>query len=425
MLRKLCKLALLPALLALATAPETVLAQGQPAGALGTTAPAVAPEAAVWAAAARYVYQDDPELQALLPKLLPTTTAATIEGFKLGLNKAVKLENKKPKDSHVFMFQTQVFQKVQQLAPANAPALAAAIEQELLAKHPERQNEPAFQRFSADIDRLAESASAAPTAAAATPDESAGNPMDQVGVAPAATAAPLAAATASLGPTTAPPAGQWLWLSLALSALSLASVAILWNKLSNTRNDLERIKGNWENSSSRNAAGKSFSQTDLAKAVEREVSRQLEQRVAAKPTRPTVAPVAAVMPTAPLAEVPAPPLPEPAAPPAPAPRLRTQYVGEAPFNNSFPARALSDQPGTYSMFAIESSEEMPEQGTFAVTGNLASHVRDHRSVLEPVCEYVGGYPLGSETRVIMEQPGVVRRRGDDWEVTQRARVRFE
>lgn len=111
--------------------------------------------------------------------------------------------------------------------------------------------------------------------------------------------------------------------------------------------------------------------------------------------------------------------------PAPTPRLRTQYVGEAPFNNIFPARALSDQPSTYSMFAIESSEQQPDQGTFAVTGNLASHVRDHRTVLEPVCEYVGGSPLGSEMRVITEQPGLVRRRGSDWEVVQRARVRFE
>lgn len=427
MLRKLCKLALVPALLALAAGPEAALAQSQPAGTLASNAPAASPEAAIWAATARYVYQDDPELKALLPELLPTTKASTIDGFKLGLNKAVKLEDKKNKDSHVFMFQTKVFEKVQQQNPANAPALAAAIGKELLAKHPERQGKPTFQDFLTEINSLAKAeTTAAIDIADTTPAEAADLPMNKAGAAPAVAATPLVA-TAALGPVAAPPANQWLWLALALSGLSLAGVAVLWNKLSNTRRNLERIKNNWENSSSKNAGGKSFSPAELTKAVQQEVSRQLAPPAAAKPPRPVPA-VAA-------------PLPRPVAPaeqivnqevatvvatpPAPAPRLRTQYVGEAPFNNSFPARALSDQPGTYSMFAIESSEEQPEQGTFAVTGNLASHVRDHRSVLEPVCEYVGGYPLGSETRVITEQPGVVQRRGDDWQVTQRAKVRFE
>lgn len=431
MLRKLCKLALLPALLSLAASPETVLAQGQAAGTLATNAPATSPEAAIWAATARYVYQDDPDLKTLLPELLPTTKAATVEAFKLGLNKAVKLEGKKPKDSHVFMFQTKIFEKVQQQNPAGAPALAAAISKELLAKHPERQDKPTFQSFLAEINSLAKAGTTVTADAAdTTPAEAADNPMSQVGAAPAVVATPLVA-TAALGPVTAPPANQWLWLSLGLAALSLAGVAVLWNKLSNTRRDLERIKSNWENSSSKNAGGRSLSPADLAKAVQQEVSRQLAPPAVNKPAKPAPAVVA---PLPPRPSVPAEPpvaqeapalAPPAAAPPVPAARLRTQYVGEAPFNNSFPARALSDQPGSYSMFAIESSEEQPEQGTFAVTGNLASHVRDHRSVLEPVCEYVGGYPLGSESRVITEQPGVVRRRGGDWEVVQRAKVRFE
>jgi hypothetical protein len=41
-----------------------------------------------------------------------------------------------------------------------------------------------------------------------------------------------------------------------------------------------------------------------------------------------------------------------------------------------------------------------------------------------VCEYVA-YPQGGETRIITEQPGEVRRRGEDWEVVRRARIRFE
>ena len=431
MLRKLCKLALLPTLLALAAGPKTVLAQSAPAGTLATNAPAAAPEAAIWAATARYVYQDDPELKTLLPALLPTTKVATIDGFKLGLNKAVKLEGKKPKDSHVFMFQTKIFEKVQQQNPAGAPALAAAISKELLAKHPERQGKPTFQSFLAEISTLAKAGTTVTADAAdTTPAEAADIPMSQVGAAPAVAATPLVA-TAALGSAPAPPASQWLWLSLGLAALSLAGVAVLWNKLSNTRRDLERIKNNWENSSSKSAGGKSLSPTDLAKAVQQEVSRQLAPPATNKPARPAPA-VAIAAPLPPKPSVPAEPpvaqeapAPVAVAPPVPAARLRTQYVGEAPFNNSFPARALSDQPGSYSMFAIESSEEQPEQGTFAVTGNLASHVRDHRSVLEPVCEYVGGYPLGSEARVITVESGLVRRRGDDWEVVQRAKVRFE
>ena len=163
----------------------------------------------------------------------------------------------------------------------------------------------------------------------------------------------------------------------------------------------------------------------MRKFVERQMDERLNPAVASATVSVAEPALTAPAPTPPVA-------PEPdefeamlAPLPAPGPRQRTQYANEAPFNNSFPARALSDQPGTYSMFAIVSSEQQPEQGSFAVTGNLASHVRDHRSVLEPVCEYVGGYPLGSESRVITVEPGHVRRRGDDWEVVQRAKVRFE
>ena len=234
---------------------------------------------------------------------------------------------------------------------------------------------------------------------------------------------PGTAAPAVAVPTSAP-TSPLLWLALGLAALSLLGVVVLWNKLQNTRRRLEETRRK-DAASPKSAGVEAFSQKKMADLIRQEITRQMDQRVAAKQARakvpappPPAPPAAALVPVVAEVEVPA-----PAAPPMP--RVRTQYVGEAPFNNSFAARSLSDQPGTYSMFAIESSEEQPEQGTFAVTGNLASHVRDHRSVLEPVCEYVGGYPLGSETRVVTEQPGQVRRRGDDWEVTQRAKVRFE
>ena len=189
---------------------------------------------------------------------------------------------------------------------------------------------------------------------------------------------------------------------------------VLWNKLGNTRRDLATNRRVLETLLPKGSD--TSSSTKLSTAVEQEVRRQLAKQLA---DWQATEPAAAAPPAPPEGVLPL------AMAVAPTPRMHTQYVGEAPFNNSFPARSLSEQLGAYSMFAIESSEQQPDQGTFVVTGNLASHVRDHRSVLEPVCEYVGGYPLGSETRVVTEQPGRVQRRGADWEVTQRARVRFE
>jgi hypothetical protein len=429
MLRKLYKLALLPALLVLATGPEAARGQGsQPA--IGTNVPATSPEAAIWAATAQYVYQDDPKLKQIQPELLATIKSNSIKSFGLSIDDAVALEKKQLAGQKDLLKFQELFKTVQaQPSASHDPVELAKAIVARLDDNKERMADPARAQqlalLTQHLTQLATGAEPTPPTVA-TSAETADNPLAQGGAAPVATAAPVAA-TASLGPVTAPPTSQWLWISLALSALSLASVAVLWKRLANTKGDLERIKSNWENSSSKNISSKGPSVAD-PRAIEREVSRQLEQRAAAKQGEPAGA---STMPPAPAEpsvapEVTLPPLPPLSPlPPAYAPRLRTQYVGEAPFNNSFPARALSDQPGMYSMFAIESTEETPEQGTFAVTGNLASHVRDHRSVLEPVCEYVGGYPLGSETRVITEQPGVVRRRGDDWEVVQRAKVRFE
>lgn len=227
-------------------------------------------------------------------------------------------------------------------------------------------------------------------------------------------------------PAPAAPTSSLLWLALALAALGVLGVAVLWNKLANTRRLLEETRHKYA-APPKSVGVEVFSQAKMTAAIAKEITKQLDQRVAARQAKAKAGAPPVATPPAPVLAAPvvslAPVLEAPVAPPAP--RMRTQYVGEAPFNNSFAARSLSDQPGPYSLFAIESSEQQPEQGTFAVTGNLASHVRDHRSVLEPVCEYVGGYPLGSETRVVTEQPGQVRRRGDDWEVTQRAKVRFE
>ena len=316
----------------------------------------------------------------------------------------VQVEGKPLKDSHVSTFQGS-FKEIQAQQPAGVAALVAAIEASKLGiKRKDDKSFQALMRSFSPVVAIAAAPPVAPSAApASAPVPTADNPMNDVAALPAA--APVAAAS-----------GPLLWLALGMAGLGLLGVALLWNKLDNARRELNILRRTMEAGSPKAAGSNSPSPVGLNDAIKQEITRQIDQQRRSEQQATAAGVPAAAPPVAsPLAAEPA----------APAPRLRQQFVDEAPFNNGFPARALRDQPGTYSMFAIVSSEQQPDQGTFAVTGNLASHVRDHRSVLEPVCEYVGGYPLGSESRVVTVEPGLVRRRGDDWEVVQRAKVRFE
>ena len=388
-------------------------------------------QAAVWACTARYLYRNDPALQTITPELLATVQDYSVGYFERGLNSAVKTEMRLKhcllKDSHVQTFKSKVFDPLQAL-PRPAPTLAADILVKLRDNHPERQsggaNASQFQAFAKEVTRLAGTlpqpqslrASAAP--APLTPAEAADNPMGQ-GPAAGPAAAPDAPAPAPPAANLteaveAPPAAPATlgWTALALALLSLVGVFYLIVKQSGppapgpaalappppTRTTENLITFN-----------------EMKDYVQRELDkRQPAPAAVAAATAAAAVPVAAAP-----ATVPPPPVP------APAPRRRVQYVSEAPFNRAFLARALSEQPSAYSIFAIESTEQQPNQGTFTVTGNLASHVLDHRNVLEPVCDYTGPYPVGSETRIVTETPGQVRRRGDDWEVVRPAKVRFE
>jgi hypothetical protein len=412
---------------------------------------------AIWAVTARYVFASDPDLKPILSKLSPVTSAGTVERFRQELNNAVALEGKKNKDSHVFMFQTKVFNPIQKQGLNNAGALATAIQKALLDTHPERAKNPNYQAFVSRIEGFANNNSTVAKTEVVT-----GSPLETPAMAVSQTLAPgpavpdpaptddLTAAEAAPGPATiaAPPAAApvalagtgapgWVsWLALLLSVLSFAGMALLFRKQNQPAAAVAPTLLPASPERTNRPASKretNVSWDEMRKFVERQMDERLSPAVAPAAAAPVAKSGAKPTPKASVSAAPAPaPEPEPddfesflAPLPASAPRQRMQYANEAPFNNSFPARALSDQPGTYSMFAIASSEQQPDQGTFAVTGNLASHVRDHRSVLEPVCEYVGGYPLGSESRVITVEPGQVRRRGDDWEVVQRAKVRFE
>ena len=414
-------------------------AHGQGTASAATVAGAASPRAAIWAATADYVYKDDHDLAKIQPELLKTIKSSSVQAFNHSIDDAVVLENKQlPGQKHLLKFQELVKTiQAQSLDPNDPAALAKAIVGKL-DDNKERMAKPAraqqlavlsqrLTQLAAGVAPAALAATAAPQPAGAGPAVPDPVPVDTLAVSETATAAAPMAATPAVPVGSGAPA--WVsWLALVLSGLSFTGMMLLFRKQNQPAAvAAPALPPAPPERTSRQSSKKepTVSWDEMRKFVERQMDERLNPAVA-----PATASVAKPSLTAPA---PAPPVaPEPdefeamlAPLPAPGPRQRTQYANEAPFNNSFPARALSDQPGTYSMFAIVSSEQQPEQGSFAVTGNLASHVRDHRSVLEPVCEYVGGYPLGSESRVITVEPGHVRRRGDDWEVVQRAKVRFE
>ncbi len=150
---------------------------------------------------------------------------------------------------------------------------------------------------------------------------------------------------------------------------------------------------------------------------------------AAPPAAPPVpaAPVAAVATAAneafeaflepPTAAQPAPP--EPAGP-------RRVYVSSAPVNGRFRRNALQDQPAHNSIYELTRDPAQPDQATFRVNPDVASHPRhisSYADVLEPACEF--NSPQGAASRIVTEAPGLLRRvDGDDWEIVRKARIHF-
>ena len=453
MLRKrFKKLALGGLLLAALAAPGPVaLAQSPPT----TTVPAASPHAAIWAETAEYVYRDDQALAPIWEELQGTIASASLAAFERGLKAAQALEEKKLNGQrHVGKFK-KLYDDVdaQNINLSDPRALVKAIINKL-DDNKDRMADPARQRELAALKQRLNRLAAGPAGAgipAATPSAnpagSAGagaNPnsanslgatqeADVAQVAPtggAATDNPMNNLAAPAADVAAAPVSSLLWLALALSGLSLAGVIylIMRKPPASPAAGLPLVIPEAA-SHPKHTSRQNGQQNVTWDEVRKYVDRQLDERLPAPgAAASTAAPPAAAKTNAAATTMPAAEAATAAAATAEvvaAPRTRSQYVNEAPLNNTFPARALSEQLSNYSMFVITSLEQQPDQGSFAVAGNLASHVRDHRSVLEPVCEYVGSYPLGNEKSVITEEPGEVRRRGADWEVTRKARVRFE
>jgi hypothetical protein len=426
-------------------------------------------QAQMWAATARYVYNDDPNLKPLAAKLSTELgQPQTLGEFEQKLKAAVAEAEAASKTPNIKVLQRQ-FKNMRAL---NAVELNDNLP-DSLSKTAVRQQGERKQKLDALENTLMTLAQSNSGSAGATPSPTA------EAVTPAATSGPastesyqVAAQSAGTSPLT--------WAALVMSGLSLLGVIRI---LSSRRSRHSSSSGSSESSRSHtSSASRELSpeqhrevETMIAKALADQSNKQgPAQKAAPKPAPTPAAPSQsvkqklasnspkAVDPSAEPSPIALPPLasmtPDVAAPaplvaavPTPvvelesipevvepgtsvvldvtpttdvAPKVRQQFVNEAPFNNTFAARTLSDTQAPYSIYEVQVRDQTPDQGQFRVVGNLVSHISNHRNILEPVCEYVA-YPQGGETRIITEQPGEVRRRGEDWEVVRRARIRFE
>ncbi len=153
-------------------------------------------------------------------------------------------------------------------------------------------------------------------------------------------------------------------------------------------------------------------------------------RTASTALPPPEAPAVAPAPAVPLetAATVAPPAAAAAAPvAAPAPTgPRRAYVSSAPVNGRFRRNALQGQAAHNSIYELTWDPAQPDQTTFRVNPDPASHPRhisSYADVLEPACEFDS--PQGAASRIVTEAPGLLRRvDGDDWEIVRKARIRF-
>ncbi len=257
----------------------------------------------------------------------------------------------------------------------------------------------------------------------------------------------------------APPSRDWSEWALALSGLSLIGVAFLIV----TR---PRHRHRSSSSASGGATTRPAAATDeLTPGQFKEVQKMIA-RALAEQGKPTAAPAVTTQNTSrapasnqpkpapaanrpliktastalPPPETPAAPVaagPEIAAEPvasaeilaAPAPEpvgARRAYVSSAPVNGRFRRNVLQDQPAHNSIYELTRDAAQPDQATFQVNPDPASHPRhisSYADVLEPACEF--NLPQGAASRIITEAPGLLRRvDGDDWEIVRKARIHF-
>lgn len=394
---------------ALLLAPWAAAQTGQGAA---VVAPAGDIRARMWAATARFVYADDPALQKIQLQLQKTVDSSSVKSFDKSLQQAVFLAERVAPDKKLLKKFQGIFNdlstgKKQKAVPADlAKAIGEALlENKTSADKAARLVNPAFISLQKTLQWLANPASAAmaPTAAGLT-------------TAPPAPAGPVAPSLiTSDGPPAAPtreavPAiSPWTWAALGLSVLSLlvalfkikpvptaptVDAAAINNQLTELRDKVKKLEWTMNNRSV------------VAPAP-----------AAAETEAPPVAVAAPVAPAAPIETVMA---------PAPS-QLHVLYANQQPIDGLFPRNSLAGAPASYTIFELTMDDRSPDQARFVVTRNPGGHagfIGSHHTILGGACIYP--FPQGNVTRIVTEVPGLAERTaGGDWQVKQKAHIRFE
>ncbi|WP_026351202.1 hypothetical protein [Hymenobacter aerophilus] len=103
----------------------------------------------------------------------------------------------------------------------------------------------------------------------------------------------------------------------------------------------------------------------------------------------------------------------------------TKYV-KVPVNGAFSEYDLSDEPQHDSIYELHFDPQWPELATFNVTPNPATHayaIQSAQYSLREACRYQ--QPTGPVTRIVTEEEGVLRKVAGNWQIGQKAAIRFE
>ena len=376
----------------------------------------------MWAATARFVYADDQTLNKVLPQLVQTIDSSSVKKFGASLQRAIETEQMvTPKQEHLRKFQGIFKQlstgKKQKASPVD---LAKGIEDALLenkssAEKAARIANPAFSSLLKTLQRLANPATseAAPvTVPPTTAPPSQAKPATQL---PAANSEEPPAVSNEIIPATS----LWTWIALVLSVLSLM---VAFFKGQNAKTNYPAGTGSAIPSSSKNEVAFSDEQfKEIRKEVRKEIERAMNNLLAAAPRAVAIEELPPAVPVPVSISAPAP------VEVTPPPLLRTLYANQQPIDGLFQRNSLAGAPASYTIFELTVDERSPDQARYVVTRNPAGHagfIGSHHTILGGACTYP--FPQGNVTRIVTEVPGLAQRTASgDWQVSQKAHIRFE
>ena len=103
----------------------------------------------------------------------------------------------------------------------------------------------------------------------------------------------------------------------------------------------------------------------------------------------------------------------------------TRYV-KVPVNGAFSEYDLSDEPQHDSIYELHFDPQWPELATFNVTPNPTIHayaIQSAQYSLREACRYQ--QPTEPVTRIVTEEEGELRKVAGNWQIEQKAAIRFE